>query len=448
MTKTRTRIRWGTPFYVCANGLWWNAPSGVDWQTSLATEFDGNWTHQGDRTPNTNLIFDPIANIYRRGAETFQLLDVQGDPTHTILRLVQFWVDEIPEAYYWRSVVTIEGTNGSVISQTFLNSQGGWLVSVDLFFTRKGAAGDVVVSICEVVNGAPAFERVIARTTIPVASLAIYPTATKATFLPTYLGKGKRYAIVLQTSGNHFVALVNNNKFAQGSLFYSTDGAWTMGDLQKDLTFRLNFAKFAATRVAVPLLGVELTGGIAGIDINYDSIKPPGSGITFEVQVAGVWVPMGYYAANPLVALPPLLPFRAVFSGTTDEMPGMGVAANSRILTFRPRSDFRHISTARIMPTPVSTVYLDFRLGAWRGPPYHVFTPRLLTGAGYATVRTPSLIEDSEAPEDPTVLIRRCTFNLAALGGAPISGYKVRMEGTTDNVVTCYHVEERVDVGV
>jgi len=157
---------------------------------------------------------------------------------------------------------------------------------------------------------------------------------------------------------------------------------------------------------------------------------------------------MSYSAGNPLNALPPLLPFRVLLTGTTDEMPGFGVAANSRALTSRRRSDFRHISTARTMPTAVNTVYCDFRLESWRGPPYHTFIPRLLTGAGYASVRTPSLIEDEVDPDDPTTLIRRCTWNLAALGGTTISAYKVRCEGTTDNKLSGYLVGERVDVGV
>jgi hypothetical protein len=100
------------------------------------------------------------------------------------------------------------------------------------------------------------------------------------------------------------------------------------------------------------------------------------------------------------------------------------------------------------MPTAVNTVYVDFRLESWRGAPYHTFTPRLLTGAGYVNVRTPSLIEDEVDPNDPTCLFRRCTWNLAALGGAAITGYKIRTEGTTDNELACYLVGERIDIGV
>jgi hypothetical protein len=416
--------------------------------TSSATERGaGYW---GGMSVNTDLIFDPIRNILTRGNETFQILDVQDNPGHTILRLVQFWVDEVLDSYYWRQLVTIEGLSGSVVSQTFLNSQGGWLTSIDLFFTRVTSTGDVHCLICECgATGAPDYQKVIARTTLPADLLRIQPNATRFQVLPTYLAKGQRYAIVLQTAGNHFISLVHNNKFAQGSMFQSTDGAWSMGDMTKDFAFRLQFAQFRANRCYAQLASLELGGGIAEIDLNYDSTRPPGTTNSYEIQVNGVWMSlMSYSAGNPLNALPPLLPFRVLLTGTTDEMPGFGVAANSRALTSRRRSDFRHISTARTMPTAVNTVYCDFRLESWRGPPYHTFIPRLLTGAGYASVRTPSLIEDEVDPDDPTTLIRRCTWNLAALGGTTISAYKVRCEGTTDNKLSGYLVGERVDVGV
>ena len=447
--KTRTRIRWGTPFYVCSNGVWWFAPSGRDWVSSIQSGEMANGSGVGGYTPNTNLIYDPVRNILRRGNETFQILDVQDNPNHTILRLAQFWVDEIIDSYYWKSTTVIEGLNGSIISQSFLNSQGGWMTSIDLFFSRVATSGDVHVMICECnVTGSPDFEKVIGRSTIAATLLRVPPNHTRVEFLPTYLAKGKRYAIVLQTAGNHFIHLVHNNKFAQGSLFSSSDGAWSIGDLTKDMAFRMNFAKFRSNRVTVALLSLELSGGIAAVDLNFDSTRPPGTTISFEVQHNGVWVPLGYYETNPLANLPPLLPFRVLLVGTTDEMPGIGVASNSRTLTSRPRSDFRHISTARTMPTPVSTIYCDFRLEQWRGPPYHSFTPRLLTGAGYVTVRTPSLIKDDIDPNDPTTLIRRCTWNLAALGGAAISAYKIRAEGTTDNVLATYLVGERIDIGI
>ena len=455
--KTRTRIRWGCPFYVCSNGVWWFAPSGRDWISSINNGEGWNTATGGGiggMTPNTDLIYDPIRNILTRGTETFQILDIQDNPNHTIVRLAQFWVDEIVDSYYWRQVVTIEGLNGSVISQTFLNSQGGWLTSVEVFFTRIATTGDVHFLICECdVTGSPNFQKTIARTTLAVDLLRAPPFSTKATFLPTYLAKGKRYAIVLQTPGNHFVSLVHNNKFAQGSLFHSTDQAWSIGDLYKDMAFRANFAKFDTNRCQVMLLPLQLPDGIAEVDLNYDSTRPPGTTINFEIQHHGVWQQLGYSDNSPLGDinnLPAMLPMRVNFIGTTDEMPGIGVASNSRQFTSRPRGDMRHISTARTMPQSqtVNRVYVDFRVEQWLDAPYHSFLPRLLTGASYISVRTPSVIEKEIDPNDPLTMIFRCTWTLADLGGTPITSYKIRMEGITDNPITCYLVSERIDVAV
>jgi len=450
-TKTRTRIRWGTPMVVCSNGVWWYAPAGHDYGTNPAnTEYFG-----GGMTPNTNLIYDPLRNILTRpeSGETFQILDVMDNPNHTVLRLVQFWVDEIIDSYYWRQIVTVEGLSGSVVSQTFLNSQGGWLTSVDLFLTRVASTGDVHVLIAECNEvGAPNFKRVIARSTVTADLLRVYPNHSRASFLPTYLAKGERYAIVVQTAGNHFTSLVHNNKFAQGSLFTSSDGAWAAGDLTKDMPFRLNFAKFNTNRCVVQLQPLYLDLGIGTIDLNYDSTRPPGTTISFEIQKPdGIWVPLGYTAGtHPVNGLIPMFHFRAILTGTTDEMPGIGVAANSRQYTERLRQTMCHISKARTMPVAktVNTVYVDFKIEGWRGPGYHTFLPRLLTGAGYTTMRTPSLIEEEPNPEDPTTVYFRCTWNLAALGGTALTGYKIRCEGTTDSALAPFIVSERVDVGV
>ena len=450
-TKTRTRIRYGTPFYVCSNGVWWFAPSGRDYVSSINSGEMSNGSGVGGFTPNTDLIYDPVRNILKRGGDTFQILDVQDNPNHTVLRLAQFWVDEIVDSYYWRQIVTTEGLSGSVISQTFLNSQGGWLTSVDLFFTRTAATGDLHVLICETnVTGSPDFNKVIARSTVAADLLRGPPNHTAVNFLPTYLAKGGRYAIVLQTPGNHFVALRHNNKYAQGTLFSSSDGAWAVGDLTKDLSFRLNFAKFRSNRVTVQLLSLELSNGIAAVDLNFDSIRPPGTTVAFEVLFNGAWVPLGY-SANPPTGgpiQPALLPLRVVFVGTTDEMPGIGVASNSRMITSRPRVDFKHISTARTTGTNVTKVYVDFRLEQWRGPPYHTFIPRLLTGAGFTAVRTPGVIQKEVDPNDPTTEVWSCYWDLTALGGVAINTYKIRCEGTTDNPVAGYLVGERVDVAV
>lgn len=444
MNKTRTRVRWGTPFYTCSNGVWWYAGLGASYVNNMdQSTYDGV-----PRVPGRDLIFDPIKNIFTRPdtGETFQLLNVENDaPGHFVFRLVQFWVDEVIDSQYWNRTVTSEGRNGSIVAQTFLNSQGGWLTSANIFLSRVATTGDVHCMIVETDKGAPAFDRAIATITVAAADLKVFPLATKFQFLPTYLQKGKRYALVLQTSGNHFVSLVEGNKYTQGTLFQSSDMDWASGDLDKDMAMELNFAKFDNNRCEVQLLGLELSGGIAAIDINVDSVRPDGCAIQYEVQMNGDWIPMGQIGsgAHPLTALPPLLPFRVVFSGTTDEMPGIGVASNSQVLTTRPRSDYRHISLANVYPTPVNTVKVILRLEAWRGAPYHTVLCKLLTGAGYATVVNPASFTDSIPPDDPSALVRTYVFTVSA-----ISAMKLRIEGTTDNVLAVYHVSERIQIGI
>ena len=62
-----------------------------------------------------------------------------------------------------------------------------------------------------------------------------------------------------------------------------------LGDLTKDMAFRLNFAGFETNRGTVMLLPLELNGGIAAIDLNFDIRRVrPGTTIMFEVQAAGV----------------------------------------------------------------------------------------------------------------------------------------------------------------
>ena len=101
-------------------------------------------------------------------------------------------------------------------------------------------------------------------------------------------------------------------------------------------------------------------------------------------MVNGLWTALGAASAdapNPLNGLPPLLPFRVVLTGTTDVMPGIGVGPNGWAYTWRPRSDFRHISTIQNLPAPVNVVFVDIRLEQWRGEPYQECHVRLLTGA-------------------------------------------------------------------
>ena len=134
-----------------------------------------------------------------------------------------------------------------------------------------------------------------------VAPRAFDAAPNAGNFLPTYLAKGG--ARLRPADARQSLRYAGAQQQVRARLdVHSTDGAWSIGDLTKDLAFRLYFAKFRTTQCTAQLLSLELNGGISEIDFNFNSTRPPGTTINFEVQVNGAWVPLGYYDTNPLVA--------------------------------------------------------------------------------------------------------------------------------------------------
>lgn len=344
---------------------------------------------------------------------------------------------------YWRAVTSTSGVSGSIVAETFLNAQAGYLLEVGFYFSRVAASGDVHVAICKTVNGAPDLTNVIASTDILLANLRVSsagatPVRSVATFQPTYLNAGDRYAIVLMTSGNHYLWQTKNNKYTDGSFFTSTDGAWFLGDTVNDIAFDLVFAQFTAPRAEIQLLPLQLAGGIVGVDVCAAAAVPGGTSLIFQVQQAGVWYNLdGSYL---LTGLPALLPFRAVFNGTSQVMPQLGLLSNSRVSTNRPRADYTHISTVLNTPSTTSIrVYITAR--AWRDT-NHTILCKILSGTGYATITTPATTTTTTPPDDTGARDIVYVFTLSPA----VTTFKLKLTGTTDNVVTPYIVSERIFV--
>lgn len=414
LTRSRERVRYGPYQTVCTNAHWWKSGR-----------------------------YDVATGIFHKDGDSYEVQNEKGKLyanglTHWV-RVRQIFVDKYEEAY-WEKIVHTETINGAVIGQTFLNSQDGWLTEIDLFFTQVAGSGAVNVLVTETNAGAPDVNNVIARVSVDQGDLKTWPTATTVAVPPTYLKKGKRYAILLITQGAHMVAYVQGNKFAQGSLFYSTDGAWFQGDLLRDMSMVIKFASFVSPRVEVQIQPFELANGIANIDILSESFTPEGTELVWEIQVNGVWRPIQYYEENILVGLPALLPARMVFVGTTDLMPCITLGSASTVTTWRARTDFKHISTTRTIGTPIDLVEVRLRLEGWDSGK-HTCICRLLTGVAFDTEVTADSSED-RATEDPEAIERRFFFEL----NTPVEEYKIQISGTTDNALVTYHVAERVDM--
>jgi hypothetical protein len=350
-----------------------------------------------------------------------------------------WWVDSVRVAY-WSRITTARAVQGSQIAQTFLNSQNGWLTSLDLYFTRKAADGNVDVVICETEFGRPNVDAVICQTTLAVADIAAGANvATRVPIPATYLEAGKRYALVLTTPGNHFVATVQGTQYSEGTLFYSTDGAFFQGDLTRDLRLGLNFARFRAARVEVPFTPLSLSGGITDIDINADVVVPDATEFHWEVQTPdGNWHTLAELEGNPLSGLPALLQLRGVFLGTSDVMPGVKLSG-SVVDISRPRTALRHISTLITLASPTQKLDVKIRTVGFN-PANHTLQIRV---DREGTLVAPASTTRTDLGNG--VHEHVATYTATQLTSA-MTTFKVDLQATTTSALDTFAIAERLHI--
>jgi hypothetical protein len=423
-TRSRERIRYGETFTRCSNS---------------------DWVRAGTYDPVTSTLRFPNGEVFQALTNTGALY-AGALPVWGITRFRQVWVDYYDEPY-WDRVTTTASISGQQVAQTFLNSQDGWMTQVGLYFSRVATTGDVNLLICDTFLGQPDLTQVISRTVLAQADMKVgapvsagLPSLveTKVPIAPTFLKAGKRYAIVLITAGDHYVAMTNaDNAAIQGTFFASTDGAFFSGNLVDDMKTRIYFAKFGKTRYAIDLQPMQLAGGILGIDILREAITPPATSLTFEVQISGVWKPLNQDGGPSLAALPALLPLRAVFMGTTDLMPGVGIGADRSLVRLsRPKTAFKHVSVARTLGGNATIVKLVYLLEHFVEA-QHDFTVVLKAGAGPAT-EAADVVADQTMPDGSVK--RTLTFNITSA-----ATYYIEASGAATSAAVLFHVAERVE---
>lgn len=339
ISKSAKRLRFGLARTVCNNSEFWKT---------------------GTFNYNSGIFTDKLGRTYQALGTDWGTAYHNNSSGHVEkwLRLQEFWYDDEVE-YYQDRVTTDVTVTGSMVAQTFLNTQGGWLTSLDLFFTQVGNTGNVRLLITKTTGGKPDLDRVIGQTTVDVGTIvrgsdaSVAEEWTRIPLIPTALEAGQRYAIVLITGGDHYVGLTSGANYAAGTLFSSTDGAFFQGDLTLDLMMKANFASFLNSRIEVDLASLNLSGGINDIDIAFEGITPDGTDLQFEVRPQGSsrWYRLGANVDNPFQTLPALVSFRAVFVGTKDLMPGLKLTGSSVTVT-RPATSVTWFSEPRELPAP------------------------------------------------------------------------------------------------
>lgn len=412
LTRTRTVVRYHESQRVCTNSRFWR---------------DGR--------------YDPVEGIFIRGGETFEVandgaVEAGNQGLSHWVRVRRYTEEQIEEPFFDR-VVNTENVSGSVVGQTILQGSDGYLTSLNLFFTRKAVAGEVHVLISETKAGALDLKRTIARKTLAVADIDADPNGERATninFGAVPLQKGARYAVVVMSAGAHFLATVEGNKLATGGIFYVQDGEIEQGDANVDLAMEAFFAEFAAPILQVELSPLSLGGGIDMIDINADTTVFEGTRLEFQVLIAGEWKTLSQDDAI-LATRPEFARFRAMFIGTKDIMPALGVTgARSNVEVSRPGSARTIVSAERTMPAAVTTVTVRVRYENWDDA-HNASTVTLLHGAGFNTEVTADASIDTVAPDDAGAMIRELTFTVPS-----ITSFKIKEVGATDDSRFADHV--------
>lgn len=422
MTRTRRRTTYSPTFEWCTNGAVWGSQ---DPDRVVEEVFEGEvpaGVTLGD-SQYREIVSGVIRNNLWPGHEVYQARKVW---THTWLE--NYWVVD--------SVTT--SVNGSINAQTFLNSQNGWLRKVGLTFTKKGATGPVNLYICNTLNGLPNMERVLGSATVQPQDIKTDGETDFEFVQPVFLAPGLRYALVIVTGGAHSVALVSGTEYSQGTLFYSTDGEYFQGDFTKDLMMTLYYAQFKNPRTVVDLTPISLANGIAAFDILHELIQPDATSFTLEYQPSGSgsWYPIQDGTTDNLLGLPAMCRLRAVFNGSTDIMPGLGLSG-SKFRALRAGLAFKHISTARTLGAASDDIDVILRLENWNAA-QHACTVKLVNGGTTYTGTVTDEVLDATT-------IRR-TVNFTPNTPTGISTYKIQIEGTTSTALNCFHVAQRMDV--
>jgi len=320
------------------------------------------------------------------------------------------------------------------VAQTFLVSNAMWLTALDLYLTSVAATGDLTVAITKTVAGQPDLTNVIATVNVPVASLNTYPAATNIQIPAVLLEAGTRYAMVLITQGNHRIATVSGNNYTNGTIFYSTNGAYFLGDLTKDLMFTLYAAQFVNALSQVQLQPVSLAGGLTDLAINVSQVTPQGTSLQIQFQVNGQWYNLGD-PTSPLNAAPQLVPLRAVFLGTSNLAPAV-IATTTGVVASRPALALNHTSELRTISPATTNVQVQVVVVGYNSA-VNTLTCTITSGG---TTVTPSVTSSALEPDGVGL---RFTFKFTP---AAITSYSINIQGTRQSTAAPFQIVERTDV--
>lgn len=273
----------------------------------------------------------------------------------------------------------------------------------------------------------------------------VYPV--RIAFNPVFLKAGSRYAFHIHSTYAHqFACSVDRSCYQiHCGDFWDYDGnSWfRIAASPKSLHFMLHYLTWGnwggqqnpggQLHYDIQLQALQLAGGIANIDVLAEHIIPSATNLNYAVQVSGTWVP---FAADPdspsFTGNPPLLPFKVIFTGTSDLMPGVSIVNSQVKLTGPSMNSYHHISTS----IPVNSTLTGIKVLA-TAPSFVPANHTLVGSIHYgATHMSPSVTASVVNPDGSTNFT--WTFNQTG-----ITAYQVELDGTTNGTGDNFVVSQR-----
>lgn len=417
---SRQRQRFGAAFEV--------STSSDFWRTGKATGLNGPY------------------QVFVRNGENYQAYDTGREDAegHQIVRLRRVWTDFITGEIYTSRLDDRHTLTGYDWVQTFLQPEDAIVVGIGPHITKLPAAGGAMtIGLCDTTEaGAPDTNRMFTHREVPVkdaqgkALWTLSPGASMQAITATLLTKGSNAGFYVSTASDFWLAAVDLETYRDGTLFFRPTPVVFQSDPSKAIMFDQNVADFSRVRTELALRPLNLPGGFNSIDILAKLVTPAGTRAVFEVEQGGQYRQLGVDAS--LAATPETLPWRLVFSGTSQLQPMLDLA-DATVTLSRPKTSLKHISTERTTPAAVRTVFLTATLENFNSAKH---TCALKLFANNAEV-TPVATVDEPDPADPKRIYRTATFTFAAPG---ITKFRRIVQGTTNDTGDLFHVAEVIDV--
>ncbi len=284
----------------------------------------------------------------------------------------------------------------------------------------------------------------------------VFAYPVRLTFTPVYLEAGKRYSFHLAGTADHqFAVSVDPSCYSvHHGDFWEYDGnAWfrVVSGGPRTLRFMLHYLVWGQygqntptgqLRYQIEMQPLSLNGGIQSVDILAEHIIPSATDLSYALYLNNQWQPFNPSPDNPtpLGSSVQLARLSAIFTGTTDLMPGLSLTNSQVKLTGTTQNSFYHISTNIARGSPTTAAGIKVITSSTGFTSHHTLSCAIHTTAKvpYTIASPPVVLSDGVTTQ------HIWSFTTSASG---VSNYQVELTGGTDGTGDNFVVNQRASYG-